>query len=69
VSEPFRSSVGVHIVQYTSDLPDGQVPLADIHDQVSAALLESKQDTLYDETISQWITDADAKTYIDRLDD
>ncbi len=69
VSEPFRSSVGVHIVQYASDLPDGQVPLADIHDQVSAALLESKQDTLYDETISQWITDADAKTYMDRLDD
>ncbi len=69
ISDPFRSGVGVHIVQYASDLPDGQVPLADIHDKVSEALLKTKQNTLYDETVNQWVADANAKTYVDRLDD
>jgi HK97 family phage major capsid protein len=69
ISDTFRSSVGVHIVQYASDLPNGQVPLADIHDQVSAALLQSKQNTLYDETANQWVADANAKTYLNKLTD
>ena len=69
ISDPFRSSYGVHIVQYANDLEDGQVPLADIHDQVQAELLTNKQDSLYDETVNQWITDANARIYENRLND
>ena len=69
ISDPFRTSYGIHIVQYVSDLHDGEVALDDINDEISEELLAEKQDTFYNETVSQWVTDADAKTYIDRLAD
>ncbi|MFH1513467.1 MAG: peptidylprolyl isomerase [Bacillota bacterium] len=69
ISEPFRSNNGIHIVQYASNLPDGQAKLSDIRDQIDAEILAGKQDTLYDETVSQWITDANAKIHADRLAD
>ncbi len=69
ISEPFRSDSGIHIVQYAGDLPEGQAKLSDIRDQIEAEILEGKQDTLYDEIVNQWITDANAKTYADRLAD
>ena len=69
ISEPFRTSYGIHIVQYASDLESGQVALADIHDQIEAELLTAKQDQVYDETVNQWIADADAKIYTKRLAD
>jgi hypothetical protein len=69
ISEPFRSDSGVHILQYASDLQSGQVALSAIHDQVQAELLSTKQNSLYDETLSQWVTDAKAKTYPDKLKD
>lgn len=69
ISDPFRSSYGIHIVQYASDLNSGQVELSEISDKIEAELLEQKQDTLYDTTVQQWMTDANAKTYINRLAD
>ncbi|MBN1777432.1 MAG: peptidylprolyl isomerase [Clostridiales bacterium] len=69
ISDPFRTSYGVHIVQYASDLQAGQVPLSDIRDSVAEELLTEKQDTIYAETISQWVTEANAKVYLDRLKD
>ena len=50
-------------------LKSGQVALADIHDQIEAELLTAKQDQVYDETVNQWIADADAKIYTNRLAD
>lgn len=68
VSDPFRTDYGIHIVQYTSDVEDGVVALADVTDPLKAELLTDKQNTFYDDTVSQWVTDAKAKTYADRLD-
>ena len=69
VSDPFRTGYGIHIVKYASDVEDGTVALDDIRDQLKAELLSTKQDTTYDETVTQWITDANAKTYPDKLND
>ncbi|HPF87920.1 MAG TPA: peptidylprolyl isomerase [Candidatus Limiplasma sp.] len=69
VSDPFRTDYGIHIVEYASDLASGDVALDDIRDDIEAELLTDKQDTLYDETVAQWVTDANAKTYPNRLDD
>jgi parvulin-like peptidyl-prolyl isomerase len=69
ISKPFRSSSGIHIVQYASDLESGQVALADIHDRIKADLLAQKQDALYDGTVNQWVADANAKIYTKRLED
>jgi parvulin-like peptidyl-prolyl isomerase len=67
ISDPFRTVYGVHILQYASDLDAGKVSLSAIHDQISEQLLTTKQNTVYDETVSQWVTDAKAKIHTDRL--
>ena len=67
VSDPFRSDYGIHILQYASNLESRQVPFSEIKDQIVAELLAQKQDTTYNDTMTQWIADASAKTYIDRM--
>lgn len=67
VSAPFHTQFGTHIVKYVSDLAEGAVPLADIKDAVSKELLTTKQDDLFNTTLNQWVTDANAKIYTDRM--
>jgi len=69
VSDPFRTDFGIHIVKYASNLESGQVPLADVQDALKAEMLSNKQDTLYNDTVAQWVTDANAKSYPKRLTD
>ena len=69
VSEPFQTQYGIHIVKYVSDITEGAVPLDEVKDTVSAEVLKTKQDDLYQTTLDQWITEANAKTYKDRLAD
>jgi len=67
VSAPFHTQYGTHIVKYISDLAEGVVPLADIKDAISKELLTTKQDDLFNTTLNQWVTDANAKIYTDRM--
>jgi parvulin-like peptidyl-prolyl isomerase len=69
VSAPFITDYGIHIVKYVSDITEGAVPLADLTDTIRASLLSTKQDDQYNTIVSQWVTDANAKIYKDRLDD
>ena len=69
VSEPFKTSYGIHIVKYVSDVTEGAVPLDTVKDTLSAELLTQKQDDLYNTTVEQWVTEANAKTYLDRMAD
>lgn len=69
VSAPFRTSYGIHIVKYISGVAEGVVALDDVKDTISTDLLSTKQDDLYNTTVSQWVTDANAKVYKDRLTD
>lgn len=69
VSEPFQTQFGIHIVKYVSDITEGAVPLDEVKDAVSADVLKTKQDDLYQTTLDQWIKEANAKTYKDRLAD
>ena len=69
VSKPFHTSYGIHIVKYVSDVAEGAVALADLKDTIQADLLATKQDDLYNTTVAQWVTDANAKIYTNRLAD
>ena len=69
ISAPFTTKYGVHFVKFVSELTEGAVPLADIKDAIKASLLTTKQNDLYDTTVSQWVTEANAKIYKDRLAD
>ena len=69
VSAPFETQYGIHIVKYVSDLAEGAVPLAQVEETLTQELLSSKQDTRYQETLTQWVDTADAKVYLDRMAD
>lgn len=68
VSEAVRTTYGLHIIQYVSDAEEGAVALEDVRDVIESELLSEKQSETYNATVEQWVTDADAKTYKDRLD-
>lgn len=67
VSEAVRTSYGLHIIKYVSDAEEGAVALEDVKDVIESELLSSKQDETYNATVEQWVTEANAKTYKDRL--
>ena len=67
VSAPFHTQFGTHIVKYVSDLAEGAVPFSDLKDAVQKELLTTKQDDLFNTTVTQWITDANAKIHTELL--
>jgi parvulin-like peptidyl-prolyl isomerase len=69
VSAPFQTSYGIHIVKYVSNVAEGAVPLDSVKATLSDELLSQKQDELYNATIEQWITEANAIKYVSRLAD
>ncbi|MBR3873029.1 MAG: peptidylprolyl isomerase [Clostridia bacterium] len=67
VSEAVNTEYGVHFIKYASDVAEGPVAEADVKDALVSELLTTKQNALYNSTVDQWIADADAKIYTDRL--
>ena len=67
VSTPIHTVSGVHLIQYVADVPAGEVPLSEIQDALSEQVLEDLQEAAYNDQIAQWIADADAKYYPERL--
>lgn len=67
ISTPIHTVSGVHLIEYVADVPAGEVPLSEIRDALSEQVLEDLQEAAYDEQIAQWIADADAKYYPERL--
>ena len=52
----------MHIIRYESDVTSGAVPLADVHDALYDATLESMKAAHYDDTVAAWV-EAEAPTY------
>ena len=61
VSPKTEGVYGYYIIQYTSDVQEGPVDLADVHDELHDSLLTDKQNTTFDETLAQWVEAANAK--------
>ena len=68
VSEPVESTYGYHIIQYVSDVEEGPVDLETVRDTISAALLSTKQNETLADTMAQYVSEAQVKTFLDRLD-
>ena len=60
---------GYYIIQYTSDVVEGAVDMETVHDTISSSLLSSKQSTVRDEVVAQWVKDANATINKDILND
>ena len=68
VSEPVKSdSYGYYIIRYQSDIAEGAVALDEVRSGIESTLLTTKQDETYNSTVDQWISEANVKTYIQRL--
>ncbi len=69
ISPATRSSFGIHIIKYDSDITSGETPLDEVKDSISAELLTEKQDALFTETVQGWVKEANAKVFKDLLND
>lgn len=67
VSPKTRGAYGYYIIQYTADVTEGAIPLEEVQDELTAAQLTTKQEATYDQTIAQWVTDANATVDYDAL--
>ena len=67
VSEPVNSSYGIHIIQYASDVAEGEIGLETVREDLTAELLSTEQNDAVNAALEQWIADANAKVYEDRM--
>jgi len=67
VSEPVRSSYGIHLIQYVSDIAEGEVSLETVREELTAELLANKQNEAVQDALTQWTDDAKITIYQKRL--
>lgn len=67
VSAAVRSSYGIHILKYVSDAVEGEVGLDNVRDALESELLATKQEEAYTAAVDQWVSEANAKVYEDRM--
>lgn len=67
VSGPVLGQSGVHIIKYIADVTPGAVPLEKVREEIEAQALEEAKNDLYDTTVSKWVSEANVKTYVDRM--
>lgn len=67
ISTPVYTPSGVHIIQYVADVPAGEVPLADVQAALSEQVLSELQEDAYTAQVAQWVSEANAKYYPERL--
>ncbi len=67
ISPKTRGAYGYYIIQYTADVAEGAIPLEEVRDELTAGHLTTKQETVYDQTIAQWISEANATVNYDAL--
>lgn len=67
VSPKTRGEYGYYIIQYTSDVPEGPVPLDELHDEIYESQLSTKQQAAYDEALDLWVAEANAQVDYDAL--
>ncbi len=68
ISEPICGSYGIYIIYYESDITAGAVDLEDVRGDIEASALETKISDTYNDTIDQWIEDANVTYYYDNLE-
>ena len=69
ISEPVRSTYGIHIIKYVSDAVEGPVAFDEVKDTIESSLLSTKQDETYNAAVDAWVEAANAKVDRDALKD
>ena len=66
-AEPVRTSYGLHIIKYDSDIAEGEIGLETVKADIYDELLSAEQEEVYNSTVEQWVNEANAKVYKNRL--
>lgn len=69
VSDKTAGMYGYYIIQYSSDVEEGAVPMDEVREALKDTVLAAKQETVYNETVAQWVEEADVKIDYDALAD
>ncbi len=69
VAEPSQGIYGYYIVQYAADIPEGPVALDSVRQPLHDSLLTAKQNSVFTQTMDEWVAAADVKTYPERMKD
>lgn len=63
-AELVKTSYGYHILQYATDVAEGEVEYTDeIKNDIHDEMLADAQDAAYDAAITQWVSEANVTTY------
>jgi len=62
-SELVSSTYGYHIIQYTGNVASGEVPLAEVQEEIEQYALTQKQNEFWQEQLSQWLSEMEVKRY------
>lgn len=66
--ELVKTSYGYHILKYEMDIPSGAVEMTDeMKSDLSESLLTDAQDAAYQASVTQWVSEADVKTYPSKM--
>lgn len=58
---------GYYIIKYVDDAKSGSAPLDQLADGIRESVLTNKQDTVYSETLEQWVSEAGFKVDLNAL--
>lgn len=67
ISQPVKTDDGLIILQYLADVAPGAVPFEQAQSQLQPIALQEKMNRLYNDTVEQWIADANVHYYPERF--
>lgn len=69
VSQPIRTSYGVHILRYNEDVAEGPAVLADVQEAIREELHTARAEEIYHELEETWLAEAAIVKYPERMKD
>ncbi len=67
ISQPVRSSYGLHIIRYENDVPSGPVAYESVCDDLKEEVSETAFDEYFAALLGEWISEAEIELYMDCL--
>ena len=67
ISQPVRTSYGLHIIRYESEVPAGPVDYEAIKDSLRAEVLDTVMNNHYNKIIDEWYAAADITVYLENF--
>jgi len=67
ISQPVRTSYGLHIIRYEYDVVSGPVPFEEVQEALREELNETKLNDYVSGLLDQWYAEADIQLYPENL--